>query len=51
MKKWFLSLNGAITLSGLAFLSFLGRAFLDWRYGLPASLRQPTRGGRTRVKA
>ncbi|HSR33990.1 MAG TPA: hypothetical protein VLY63_25770, partial [Anaerolineae bacterium] len=26
MKNWFLSLKGAITLSGLAFLSFLGRA-------------------------
>ena len=26
MKNWFLSLNGAITLSGLAFLSFRGRA-------------------------
>ncbi|HSR32952.1 MAG TPA: hypothetical protein VLY63_20505 [Anaerolineae bacterium] len=36
MKNWFLSLNGAITLSGLAFLSFLGRAFLDWRYEFPA---------------
>lgn len=32
MKNWFISLNGAITLSLMALLSFLGRAFLDWRY-------------------
>jgi hypothetical protein len=32
MRSWFLSLNGAITLSLIAFLTFLGRAFLDWRY-------------------
>jgi len=35
MKNWLTSLNGAITLSVLAFLSFLGRAFLDWRYEYP----------------
>jgi heme/copper-type cytochrome/quinol oxidase subunit 3 len=32
MKNWFLSQNGAITLSLIAFLTFLGRTFLDWRY-------------------
>jgi len=32
MKNWLTSLNGAITLSVLALLTFLGRAFLDWRY-------------------
>ena len=32
MKNWFLSQNGAITLSVIAFLVFLGRIFLDWRY-------------------
>ena len=32
MKNWFLSLNGAITLSVVALLVFLGRVFLDWRY-------------------
>jgi len=32
MKNWFLSQNGAITLSVLALLVFLGRLFLDWRY-------------------
>jgi hypothetical protein len=32
MKNWFLSQNGAITLSLIAFLTFLGRIFLDWRY-------------------
>jgi hypothetical protein len=32
MKTWFASLNGAITLSAIAFLTFLGRAFLDWRF-------------------
>ena len=32
MRNWFLSLNGAITLSVIAFLTFLGRLFLDWRY-------------------
>ncbi|MBW8011128.1 MAG: hypothetical protein FVQ83_07805 [Chloroflexi bacterium] len=36
MKKWFTSLNGAITLSVIAFLSFMGRAFLDWRWEYPA---------------
>jgi hypothetical protein len=32
MKNWFSSLNGAITLSVFAFLTFLGRAFMDWRF-------------------
>ena len=32
MRNWFLSLNGAITLSLIAFLTFLGRLFLDWMY-------------------
>lgn len=35
MKNWFTSLNGAITLSAIAFLTFLGRAFMDWRYEYP----------------
>jgi len=32
MKNWFLSRNGAITISVIALLVFLGRVFLDWRY-------------------
>jgi hypothetical protein len=32
MRNWFTSLNGAVTLSSLAFLTFLGRAFMDWRF-------------------
>jgi len=32
MKNWFLSLHGALTLSVIALLTFLGRLFLDWRY-------------------
>ena len=32
MKNWFVSLHGAITLSLLAFLAFIGRLFMDWRY-------------------
>lgn len=35
MKRWFTSLNGAITLSVIAFLTFLGRALMDWRYEYP----------------
>ena len=35
MKNWFLSLHGAITLSVIALLTFLGRLFLDWRYESP----------------
>jgi len=35
MKKWLISLNGAITLSVVALLTFLGRAFVDWRYEYP----------------
>ena len=36
MRTWFDSLNGAITLSALALLTFLGRAFMDWRYEYPS---------------
>ena len=32
MKNWFFSLQGAITLSVFAFLSYIGRVFMDWRY-------------------
>ena len=32
MKHWFLSLHGALALSVIALLTFLGRLFLDWRY-------------------
>ncbi len=35
MKRWVLSLNGAITLSLIALLTFLGRGFMDWRYEIP----------------
>ena len=35
MRNWLMSLNGAITLSVIAFLTFLGRAFIDWRYEYP----------------
>jgi hypothetical protein len=35
MRNWFLSLNGAITLSVIALLTFLGRGFMDWRYEYP----------------
>ena len=34
MKTWFTSLNGAITLSALALLSFIGYTFMEARYGL-----------------
>ncbi len=34
MKTWFTSLNGAITLSALALLSFIGYAFMEARYFL-----------------
>ena len=36
MRNWLMSLNGAITLSVIAFLTFLGRAFMDWRYEYPS---------------
>jgi hypothetical protein len=36
MKNWLLSLNGAITLSAIAFLTFFGRALMDWRYEYPS---------------
>src|SRR5262245_13297285 len=32
MRNWFLSLNGAITLSVFGLLTWLGRLFLDWAY-------------------
>ena len=32
MKNWFLSLSGAITISVISFLVFLGRAFIDFYY-------------------
>ena len=35
MRNWFMSLNGAITLSVIALLTFLGRGFMDWRYEYP----------------
>jgi len=35
MKKRLTSLNGAITFNALALLTFLGRAFMDWRYEFP----------------
>lgn len=35
MRNWFESLNGVITLSAAAYLTFLGRAFMDWRYEYP----------------
>jgi hypothetical protein len=40
MKNWLLSLNGTITLSLFALLTFLGRGFMDWRYEYP--LQDPT---------
>jgi len=40
MRNWLTSLNGAITLSLIALLTFLGRGFLDWRYEYP--LQDPT---------
>ncbi len=36
MRNWFTSLNGALSLSVIAFLTFLGRAFMDWRYEYPS---------------
>lgn len=35
MKNWLTSLNGALTLSVITFLTFLGRTFMDWRYEYP----------------
>lgn len=35
MKNWFLSLHGAIALSVLAMLVFLGRAFIDFYFVYP----------------
>jgi hypothetical protein len=32
MKNWFMSLPGAITLTVISFLVFLGRAFIDFYY-------------------
>ena len=35
MRKRLLSASGAIFFSALAYLTFLGRGFLDWRYEYP----------------
>lgn len=35
MRNWFTSHSGAITLSTIALLTFLGRGFMDWRYEYP----------------
>jgi hypothetical protein len=35
MNNWFTSLKGAVALSVIALLTFLGRAFMDWRYEYP----------------
>ena len=35
MRNWITSVNGAITLSAIALLTFLGRGFMDWRYEYP----------------
>lgn len=35
MTDWFRSRGGAVTLSWLALLAFLGRTMLDWRYVYP----------------
>jgi len=35
MKNWFTSLNGAITLSAIAFVLMLGRTFLDFQFVMP----------------
>ena len=35
MRDWFSSLNGALTLSVIALLAFLGLQFMDWRYEYP----------------
>jgi hypothetical protein len=35
MRNWITSLSGAITLSTIALLFFLGRGFMDWRYEYP----------------
>ena len=35
MRNWFASRRGAVALSVLALLTFLGRAFMDWRYEYP----------------
>ncbi len=35
MRNWLMSLNGAVTLSAIALLLFLGRGFMDWRYEYP----------------
>ena len=40
MRNWFTSLKGAIAISTIALLTFLGRGFLDWRYEYP--LQDPT---------
>lgn len=35
MIGWLTSRSSAITLTAIAFLTFLGRAFMDWRYEYP----------------
>jgi len=35
MTAWFLSRGGAVTLTWLALLAFLGRTMVDWRYVYP----------------
>lgn len=40
MRNWFLSVNGAVTLSVIALLTFIGRGMMDWRYEYP--LQDPT---------
>jgi hypothetical protein len=40
MRNWITSKTGAIALSTIALLTFLGRGFLDWRYEYP--LQDPT---------
>ena len=32
MRNWITSMSGAIALSTIALLTFLGRGFMDWRY-------------------
>jgi hypothetical protein len=40
MKNWFSSLNGAITLSAIAWLTDLWRAWLDMMFEYPAGVVQ-----------
>lgn len=45
MKTWFTSLDGVLTLSALAFLSFLGRTFLDYQYVMGDFFPSPAQAG------